>query len=113
MLRLEDVSTYSGQIRALELENLCVQPGELHTIIGANGAGQTTLLKTISHILSPKHGEIYFQDKPISHLSTERVVELGISHVPERRQVFSSMTVYDNLLLGAYRRKDGAVRADI
>ncbi len=113
MLRLEDVSTYYGQIRALELVNLSVQAGEIITIIGANGAGKSTLLKTISHILSPKHGEIYFHDKPISHLSTERVVELGISHVPERRQVFSSMTVYDNLLLGAYRRKDGAVRADI
>ncbi len=113
MLRLEDISTYYGQIRALELVNLTVKPGEIITIIGANGAGKSTLLKTISHILSPRHGEIYFQDKPISHVNTERIVELGISHVPERRQVFSSMTVYDNLLLGAYRRKDGGVRTDI
>lgn len=113
MLRLDDISTYYGQIRALELVNLSVREGEIVTIIGANGAGKSTLLKTISHILSPKHGEIYFQDRPVSHLSTERVVELGISHVPERRQVFSSMTVFDNLLLGAYCRKDGQVRADI
>ncbi len=113
MLRLEDISTYYGQIRALELVNLSVRPGEIITIIGANGAGKSTLLKTISHILSPRHGEIYFQDKPISRVNTERIVELGISHVPERRQVFSSMSVHDNLLLGAYRRKDGGVRADI
>ncbi len=113
MLELSDVSTYYGQIRALELVNLHVRSGEIVTLIGGNGAGKTTLLNTVCGILSPKHGDVVFQGRRISDLSVESIVQLGISHVPERRQVFSSMSVYDNLLLGAYRRKDREVRADI
>jgi len=113
MLRLEDVSTFYGQIRALDLVNLTVQPGEIVTIIGANGAGKTTLLNTVCGLLKPRHGEIYFDGKPISDLAPESIVSLGLSHVPERRQVFSTMTVMDNLVLGAYQRNDSKVQQDI
>ena len=113
MLRLNDISTYYGQIRALDLVNLVVQPGEIVALIGANGAGKTTLLNTICGILAARHGEVYFEGKPISNLSTEGIVRLGVSHVPERRQVFATMSVMDNLLLGAYHRHDKAVPQDI
>src|SRR4030067_795910 len=106
MLQLHDISTYYGQIRALEWINLEVHAGEIFTLIGANGAGKTTLLNTISGILTPKHGQVMFDGKPISNRSAEHIVQLGISHVPERRQVFSKMSVNDNLLLGAYHRRD-------
>lgn len=113
MLRLNDISTYYGQIRALDLVNLVVEPGEIVAIIGANGAGKTTLLNTICGILNPRHGEVYFEGKPISHLRAEVIVQRGISHVPERRQMFATMSVLDNLLLGAYHRHDSAVPQDI
>ncbi len=113
MLRLTDVSTYYGQIRALDMVNLNVKPGEIVTIIGANGAGKSTLLKTICGVLRSRNGSIYFEGQPISEQSAERIVELGVSLVPERRQVFGTMSVYDNLLLGAYKRKDSEIRKDI
>ncbi len=113
MLRLRDISTFYGQIRALDLVNLNVAPSEIVAIIGANGAGKTTLLNTICGILAARHGEVYFEGKPISNLSTEGIVRLGVSHVPERRQVFGTMSVMDNLLLGAYHRHDKAVPQDI
>lgn len=113
MLQLHDLSTYYGQIRALERVNLSVRQGEIVTLIGANGAGKTTLLNTICGILMAKHGQVVFEGVPISERKPEAIVQLGISHVPERRQVFSTMSVMDNLLLGAYHRKDKAVREDI
>lgn len=113
MLQLHDLSTYYGQIRALERVNLSVRQGEIVTLIGANGAGKTTLLNTICGILTAKHGQVVFEGVPISERKAEEIVQLGISHVPERRQVFSTMSVMDNLLLGAYHRKDKAVREDI
>jgi branched-chain amino acid transport system ATP-binding protein len=113
MLRISDISTYYGQIRALDLVNLSVKPGEIVTIIGANGAGKTTLLNTVCGILNARHGEVYLEGKPLSGFSAEAIVRLGISLVPERRQVFATMSVLDNLLLGAYYRRDGAVRDDI
>jgi branched-chain amino acid transport system ATP-binding protein len=113
MLRLDDVSTYHDRICALDLVNLKVKRGEIVTLIGANGAGKTTLLNTVCGVLAPKRGKIYFDGKPISQLSAEAMVELGVSHVPERRQVFSTMSVMDNLLLGAYRRRDSQVHQDI
>lgn len=113
MLQLHDVSTYYGQIRALERVNLNVRQGEIVTLIGANGAGKTTLLNTICGILAAKHGQIVFEGVSISERKAEDIVQLGISHIPERRQVFSTMSVMDNLLLGAYHRRDRAVRQDI
>lgn len=113
MLQLRDVSTYYGQIRALELINLEVRSGEIVALIGANGAGKTTMLNTICGLLEPRHGEITFEDKRISGLPVEGIVRLGLCHVPERRQVFSRMSVRDNLLLGAYHRRDSGVRQDV
>ncbi len=113
MLQLRDVSTYYGQIRALELINLDVRPGEIVTLIGANGAGKTTLLNTICGLLAARHGEIVFDGKDISGMPAEAIVQLGLCHVPERRQMFSRMSVVDNLLLGAYHRRDGGVREDV
>ena len=113
MLRVNDISTYYGQIRALDLVNVSVQPGEIVTIIGANGAGKTTLLNTVCGILNARHGEVYFEGKPISSFSAESIVRLGISLVPERRQVFATMSVLDNLLLGAYHRRDQSVNQDV
>lgn len=113
MLQVNDLSTYYGQIRALEMVNLTVNKGEIVTIIGANGAGKSTLLKTICGLISARHGRITFEDRSIADKGAEKVMELGISLVPERRQVFSTMSVYDNLLLGAYKRKDREVRSDI
>jgi branched-chain amino acid transport system ATP-binding protein len=113
MLQLSDLSTYYGQIRALDRVSLQVHDREIVTLIGANGAGKTTLLNTISGLLKPKRGQLIFDAQPIGQLSAEDIVRRGISHVPERRQVFSTMSVYDNLLLGAYHRRDGAVHDDI
>lgn len=104
MLEVKEVSTFYGPIRALDLVNLKVEHGEVVAIIGANGAGKTTLLNTISGLLTPRHGEIYFDGQSVSHLPPEKVVALGISHVPERRQVFGDLSVLDNLLLGTYSR---------
>ena len=113
MLRANDVSTFYGQIRALNLVNLAVKPGEIVTVIGANGAGKTTLLNTICGLLRSKHGEIIFNDRPITDTGPEEIVRRGLSHVPERRQVFSTMSVMDNLLLGAYQRRDKQIKQDI
>jgi branched-chain amino acid transport system ATP-binding protein len=113
MLQVNDLSTYYGEIRALNLVSLQVKSGEIVTVIGANGAGKTTLLNSICGILKPRHGEIFFESKAISESSTDSIVRLGLCHVPERRQVFSTMSVMDNLLLGAYHRRDGGVSQDI
>jgi branched-chain amino acid transport system ATP-binding protein len=109
MLQVQDVSTYYGPIRALKQVNLHVDAGEIVALIGANGAGKTTLLNTISGLLNPRHGQILFNGRDIAGQSPESIVRLGISLVPERRQIFSTMTVRDNLLLGAYHRfrRDG------
>ncbi len=113
MLKLNDVSTYYGQVRALELVNVQVHPGEIVTLIGANGAGKTTLLNTVCGMLNPRHGQIFFDGQPLAGQSVEAIVARGLSHVPERRQVFSKMSVTDNLLLGAYHRRDGKVHQDL
>ena len=116
MLQVSDVSTYYGPIRALKQVNLQVNAGEIVALIGANGAGKTTLLNKISGLLGPRHGQILLNGRNIAGQSPESIVRLGISLVPERRQIFSTMTVRDNLLLGAYHRfgRDGkSLDADI
>ncbi len=109
MLKVNDVSTYYGPIRALKQVNLHVEQGEIVALIGANGAGKTTLLNTISGLLNPRHGQILFDGHDIAGHSPESIVRLGVSLVPERRQIFSTLSVRDNLLLGAYHRfrRDG------
>jgi branched-chain amino acid transport system ATP-binding protein len=109
MLRLEKVSTYYGRIQALREVSLRVTEGEIVAVIGPNGAGKSTLLNTISGIVPAQSGEVVFAGGSVTNLNPDRIVRLGISQVPERRQIFSSMTVMDNLVLGAYHRhrRDG------
>jgi branched-chain amino acid transport system ATP-binding protein len=110
MLTIKNINTYYGQVHALKNISLHLQEGEIVTLIGANGAGKTTLLNSISGIVPPKSGEILFAGKPIHTMAPHTIVELGISQVPEGRQVFKPLSVEDNLELGAYlrlRRRQG------
>jgi len=104
MLRLETVSAYYGQIQALRDVSLEVTVGEVVAVIGSNGAGKTTLINAISGMVPTRGGTISFAGQPITNLGPEKIVRAGISQVPERRQVFASMSVMDNLILGAYHR---------
>ncbi len=103
MLELREVSTFYGHVQALKGISFEVNSGEIVTIIGSNGAGKSTTLRTISGLLSPKSGEIYWEGERIDGLAAHKIVERGISHIPEGRQLFSSMTVLENLQLGAYK----------
>jgi branched-chain amino acid transport system ATP-binding protein len=109
MLTLEGVNTYYGQVHALRHVSLEVAEGEIVAVIGPNGAGKTTLMNTISGLVHARDGHITFCGQSIANLSPEKIVRLGISQVPERRQVFATMSVMDNLILGAYHRyrRDG------
>ena len=109
MLKLEKVNTHYGRIQALREVSLEVAEGEIVAVIGPNGAGKTTLLNTISGVVPARSGQIILEGQPITSLSPEKIVRLGISQVPERRQVFGTMSVLDNLILGAYHRhrRDG------
>jgi branched-chain amino acid transport system ATP-binding protein len=113
MLELAKVNTYYGRIQALRDVSLSVREGEIVAIIGSNGAGKTTLMNTISGVVSTQSGRILFDGHEIVGQSPERIVRLGISQVPERRQVFSTMSVLDNLTLGAYHRHRRAARSAI
>jgi branched-chain amino acid transport system ATP-binding protein len=104
MLRLKNINTYYGKVHALKNVSLHLAEGEIVTLIGANGAGKTTILNTVSGVTPAAGGEILFQKEPVGNLAPDRVVKLGISQVPEGRQVFKPMTVEDNLELGAYLR---------
>jgi branched-chain amino acid transport system ATP-binding protein len=104
MLEVSNVSTFYGNIQALRDVSLEVDAGEIVSLIGANGAGKTTLLNSISGIVSPRHGRITLDGQETTGLQTESIVGLGISQVPERRQVFGDLSVRDNLILGAYLR---------
>lgn len=108
MLTIEDINVYYGNIQALRGVSLHINQGEIVTLIGANGAGKSTMLKTISGLLKPKQGKILYEDQSIGGKAAQSIVKLGISHVPEGRRVFANMTVEENLQLGAYLRKDKA-----
>ena len=108
MLELKGVRTYYGNIEALKEISLTVSEGEIITLIGANGAGKSTTLMSISGIVPPRFGEIRFLDKPIHHLNPDEIVTLGISQVPEGRRIFPQLTVLENLDMGAFLRKDKA-----
>lgn len=111
MLSLENVSVHYGVIPALVGVSLQVNAGEVVALIGANGAGKTTTLKAISGLLRPSRGSIMFNGQDITKLSADKIVKLGIIHVPEGRGVFPNLTVAENLMLGAYVRKDKAMIA--
>lgn len=106
MLKVNDIDVYYGHIHALKGVSLNVEEGEIVTLIGANGAGKTTLLNTLSGLLRPKNGTIEYMGKSIVGLPAQQIVRNGIIHVPEGRRVFAEMTVEENLLLGAFLRKD-------
>lgn len=105
-LEVREVSTFYGKIEALKKVSLYLEKGEIVTIIGANGAGKTTILRTISGLLHPKFGKIFFKGKSIEKLPPEKIVSLGISHCPEGRRIFPTLTVVENLKIGAWTRKN-------
>ncbi|MDE0553292.1 MAG: ABC transporter ATP-binding protein [Candidatus Poribacteria bacterium] len=114
MLELRDIHTYYGQIRAVQGVSITVNAGEMVCLIGANGAGKSTTLMTVSGVYTPVQGSIYFEDEDITGLSAEQRVALGISQVPEGRLVFPDMSVLENLELGAYTREDRpSIRDDL
>ncbi len=104
MLRLKNINTYYGKVHALKNVSLHLAEGEIVALIGANGAGKTTILNTVSGITPASGGDIQFHKEHIQAMAPDRIVKLGISQVPEGRQVFKPMTVDDNLELGAYLR---------
>ena len=106
MLQLLNVESAYGPIKAIRGVSLKVRRGEIATVLGSNGAGKTTILKTISGILDPRKGSVEFQGKDITALDPALIVQQGLSHVPEGREVFPLLSVHDNLLMGAYTRKD-------
>ena len=108
MLEVKDLNVYYGAIHALKGVSLSVQRGEIVTLIGANGAGKSTTLRTISGLLHPRQGKIILEGEDITGVSPHGIVSKGVSHVPEGRRLFGEMTVLENLELGAYRRKDAA-----
>ena len=113
-LEVRDVDTFYGNIHALQGVSLAVRDGEIVTLIGANGAGKSTTLRTISGILQPRGGQITLDGQRIDGLPPHRIVELGVCQVPEGRRIFSRMTVLENLEMGAFARKDrGELRAEL
>ena len=106
MLTVEKLNVYYGMIHALKDVSFQVKEGEIVALIGANGAGKTTTLQTVSGMLPSKSGSIRFEDHDITRMPSHRIVQLGISHVPEGRRMFSALTVYENLRMGAYTRKN-------
>lgn len=108
MLELNNVNLFYGGIHALKNISLKVEEGEIVTLIGANGAGKSSTLKAISGIEKVKSGKISINGKEINNTAADQIVKLGVSHVPEGRRIFSSMSVMENLEMGAYTRKDKA-----
>lgn len=106
MLKLENVDAYYGYIHALKGVTLEIKQGNIVTLLGANGAGKTTILKAISGLLKPRNGRIEFLGQEITNLSPEKIVANGIVQSPEGRQIFPDLTVTENLQVGAYTRKD-------
>ncbi len=106
MLKIDNINVYYGAIHALKGISVDVNEGEIVTLIGANGAGKSTILRTISGLLKPKTGQITFEGQNIAGKAAQDIVKLSISQVPEGRRVFANMTVMENLELGAYIRND-------
>ncbi len=106
MLSINTINTYYGNIQALKNVSITINEGEIITLIGANGAGKTTTLMSISGIVPPKSGTITFRDTPITGMNPEKIVKMGLCHVPEGRRIFPFLTVLENLDMGAFLRKD-------
>ena len=112
MLEVNDIKVYYGMIQAIKGVSFHVDEGEVIALIGANGAGKTTILHTVSGLLTPKEGSITFEGQDLVKIPGHKIVSMGMAHVPEGRRVFADMSVYENLLLGAYTRKDKAEIAE-
>lgn len=106
MLEVKDLQVYYGMIHAIKGVSFHVNEGEIIALIGANGAGKTTILHTITGLLAPKGGQVVFEGKDITKTPAHKIVELGMAHVPEGRRVFAQLSVYQNLKMGAYTRLD-------
>jgi len=110
MLRVNDLHAAYGDIGVLKGITLEIRTGEIVCLLGANGAGKSTLLKSDIGCSSSIHGNVFFQDQEITRYSAHKIVRMGLSHVPEGRQIFSRLTVMQNLLLGGYPRKSKRLR---
>lgn len=108
LLSVENIDVSYGDVRVLWDVSLAVNPGETVALLGANGAGKTTVLKTICGALSPAEGTVIYKEEEIGHLDPERVIPRGIAHVPEGRQIFTESTVEENILLGAHTNLESA-----
>ena len=106
MLEVKDLEVYYGVIQAIKGISFEVNKGEVIALIGANGAGKTTTLHTITGLISPKKGHVIFEGKDITKVPAHKIVSMGMAHVPEGRRVFAELSVYENLRMGAYTRKD-------
>lgn len=114
MLEIKDIHVYYGAIHAIKGVSLTVRQGEIVTLIGSNGAGKSTTLRTVSGLLKPKEGDILFEGESIAGRPAQSIVKLGISQVPEGRRIFANMTVMENLELGAFTRDDAdGIEADM
>ena len=114
MLTVNDINVFYGAIHAIKGVSLEVNEGEIVTLIGANGAGKSTILRTISGLLKPKTGSIQFEGQEIADMPAHEIVKTGISQVPEGRRIFAEMSVLENLELGAFTRKDkDGIKADM
>lgn len=113
LLTLANIETYYGPIMAIHGVSLTVEEGQIAILLGANGAGKTTVLKTISGAMDPQKGKVLFDDKEIQGKDPDEVARMGVAHVPEGREVFPFLTVKENLLMGAYSRSDGEIADDI
>lgn len=112
LLELRDVHTYYGQIHALKGVSLTVSEGEIVTLIGSNGAGKSTTLRTVSGLIRPRSGDVTFQGRSLTRLAPHQVTALGVGHVPEGRRIFPKLTVEENLEIGAYLQPKPAVIAE-
>ena len=106
MLEVKDLQVYYGMIQAIKGISFEVNQGEVIALIGANGAGKTTILHTVTGLIAPKAGQIFFEGQDITKIPAHKIVSMGMAHVPEGRRVFAQLSVYDNLKMGAYTRKD-------
>ena len=106
MLEVKDLQVSYGMIQAIKGVSFEVNQGEVIALIGANGAGKTTILHTVTGLLAPKAGSIVFEGQDITKVPAHKIVSMGMAHVPEGRRVFAQLSVYDNLKMGAYTRSD-------
>lgn len=106
LLKVDNIEVYYGMIKALKGVSFEVNKGEIVALIGANGAGKTTILHTVTGLLKPKTGTILYNDQDVTKTPAHKIVSMGMAHVPEGRRIFSQLTVLDNIKLGAYTRKD-------